>query len=80
MNSLFGKRLARSEIAERCWPPSCCRGSKVKYELDKDTGMLFIDRILYSSVVCECTPATQGALQSPAAGTLTDWMAHHARV
>mmetsp|Transcript_6050 Transcript_6050/g.17310 ORF Transcript_6050/g.17310 Transcript_6050/m.17310 type:complete len:190 (-) Transcript_6050:472-1041(-) len=27
------------------------RGSKVKYELDKDTGMLFIDRILYSSVV-----------------------------
>lgn len=27
------------------------RGSKVKYELDKDTGMLFVDRILYSSVV-----------------------------
>ena len=27
------------------------RGSKVKYELDKDTGMLYIDRILYSSVV-----------------------------
>lgn len=27
------------------------RGSKVKYELDKETGMLFIDRILYSSVV-----------------------------
>ncbi|KAK9786382.1 hypothetical protein WJX73_001923 [Symbiochloris irregularis] len=27
------------------------RGSKVKYELDKQTGMLFIDRILYSSVV-----------------------------
>uniref|UniRef100_A0A7R9V701 inorganic diphosphatase n=1 Tax=Chlamydomonas euryale TaxID=1486919 RepID=A0A7R9V701_9CHLO len=27
------------------------RGSKVKYELDKDTGMLYVDRILYSSVV-----------------------------
>ena len=27
------------------------RGSKVKYELDKQTGMMFVDRILYSSVV-----------------------------
>jgi hypothetical protein len=27
------------------------RGSKVKYELDKATGLLFVDRILYSSVV-----------------------------
>jgi len=27
------------------------RGSKVKYELDKATGMLYIDRVLYSSVV-----------------------------
>jgi inorganic pyrophosphatase len=27
------------------------KGSKVKYELDKDTGMLRVDRILYSSVV-----------------------------
>lgn len=27
------------------------RGSKVKYELDKDTGMMYVDRILYSSVV-----------------------------
>jgi inorganic pyrophosphatase len=26
------------------------KGSKVKYELDKDTGMLRVDRILYSSV------------------------------
>jgi inorganic pyrophosphatase len=25
--------------------------TQVKYELDKDTGMLFVDRILYSSVV-----------------------------
>ena len=27
------------------------KGSKVKYELDKDTGLLEVDRILYSSVV-----------------------------
>ena len=27
------------------------RGSKVKYELDKDTGLVYVDRILYSSVV-----------------------------
>ena len=27
------------------------RGSKVKYELDKATGHLYVDRILYSSVV-----------------------------
>ena len=27
------------------------RGSKVKYELDKPTGLLRVDRILYSSVV-----------------------------
>ena len=27
------------------------KGSKVKYELDKETGMLLVDRVLYSSVV-----------------------------
>jgi inorganic pyrophosphatase len=27
------------------------KGGKVKYELDKDTGMLRVDRVLYSSVV-----------------------------
>ncbi|KAI7837605.1 hypothetical protein COHA_008617 [Chlorella ohadii] len=27
------------------------RGSKVKYELDKTTGLLLVDRVLYSSVV-----------------------------
>lgn len=27
------------------------KGSKVKYELDKATGMLYVDRILHSSVV-----------------------------
>lgn len=39
-------------------PPDLCnavieipRGSKVKYEMDKDTGLVYVDRILYSSVV-----------------------------
>lgn len=36
------------------------RGSKVKYELDKSTGLLYIDRVLYSSVVyphkCDTRP------------------------
>jgi inorganic pyrophosphatase len=26
------------------------KGSKVKYELDKETGLLLVDRVLYSSV------------------------------
>jgi inorganic pyrophosphatase len=26
-------------------------GSKIKYEVDKDTGLLFVDRVLYSSCV-----------------------------
>lgn len=35
------------------------RGSKVKYELDKPTGMLRVDRVLYSSVIY---PANYGFL------------------
>jgi inorganic pyrophosphatase len=27
------------------------KGSKIKYELDKDTGLLRVDRVLYSSVI-----------------------------
>ena len=30
------------------------RGSKVKYELDKPTGLLRVDRVLYSAVVYPC--------------------------
>ncbi len=30
------------------------RGSKVKYELDKPTGMLRVDRVLYSAVIYPC--------------------------
>jgi len=31
----------------------CCmlQGCKVKYELDKDTGMLYVDRVLASSIL-----------------------------
>lgn len=38
------------------------RGSKVKYELDKKTGMLYVDRVLYSSVVY---PHNYGTLLPP---------------
>jgi hypothetical protein len=31
-------------------PPSKPQGSKVKYELDKETGLLYVDRVLASSV------------------------------
>jgi inorganic pyrophosphatase len=27
------------------------KGSKVKYELDKETGLLMVDRVLYSSMI-----------------------------
>src|SRR3982751_1237400 len=37
-------------------------GSKVKYELDKPTGLLKVDRILYSSVVY---PANYGFIPQP---------------
>ena len=35
------------------------RGSKMKYELDKDTGMLLLDRVLYTSTIY---PASYGFL------------------
>jgi inorganic pyrophosphatase len=50
-----GGRIARR--AEDRWPPpthlspALLAHSQVKYELDKDTGLCFVDRILYSSVV-----------------------------
>ena len=33
------------------------KGSRVKYELDKDTGLLKEDRILYSSVIYPANPS-----------------------
>ena len=38
------------------------QGCKVKYELDKETGMLRVDRMLYSSVVY---PANYGLSRKP---------------
>lgn len=35
------------------------RGSKVKYELDKDTGLCFVDRILWVLADC-CDPGSCG--------------------
>jgi inorganic pyrophosphatase len=32
------------------------KGSKVKYELDKETGLLKVDRILYSAVIYPANP------------------------
>jgi inorganic pyrophosphatase len=37
------------------------KGSKVKYELDTETGLLMVDRVLYSSVIYpakKCLPPT----------------------
>lgn len=45
------------------------KGSKVKYELDKETGLLKVDRVLYSSVVYpanyEFIPRTLGDDEDP---------------
>jgi inorganic pyrophosphatase len=32
------------------------KGSRIKYELDKETGLLKVDRILYSSVIYPANP------------------------
>jgi inorganic pyrophosphatase len=41
------------------------KGSKLKYEIDKDTGMLVLDRVLYSSVIY---PASYGFIPRTHAG------------
>jgi hypothetical protein len=33
------------------WPDACLQGCKVKYELDKETGLLYVDRVLASSIL-----------------------------
>ena len=43
-------------------------GSKNKYELDKETGMLKLDRVLYSAVHY---PANYGFIPAPTATTAT---------
>lgn len=39
------------------------RGSKVKYELDKDTGLCYVDRILYSR--CVVSPPAPSVGRTP---------------
>ncbi len=47
------------------------RGSKNKYELDKETGLLRLDRVLYSAVYY---PANYGFIPVPSATTAIRWM------
>ena len=47
------------------------KGSTNKYELDKETGLLRLDRVLYSAVYY---PADYGSSRAPSATTETRWM------
>lgn len=47
------------------------KGSKNKYELDKETGLLKLDRILYTSTHY---PANYGFIPGPTLTTATLWM------
>lgn len=49
------------------------KGSKVKYEIDKETGLLLVDRILYSSVVYPRTTALSPAPWPTTATRWTSW-------
>ena len=49
--SIFSPFLSLRDLARPHAVIEIPRGSKVKYELDKETGLLKVDRILYSSVV-----------------------------
>ena len=46
------------------------KGSKKKYELDKDTGMIILDRILFTSTHY---PANYGLSQERMRVTMTHW-------
>ena len=47
------------------------KGSKKQYELDKETGHLILDRILYTSTHY---PANYGLIPAPMPMTATPWM------
>ena len=47
------------------------KGSKKKYELDKETGLIILDRILYTSTHY---PPTTALFPVPTAMTGTPWM------
>ena len=46
------------------------KGSKKKYELDKQTGLIVLDRILYTSTHY---PANYGFIHAPSRTTATRW-------
>ena len=46
------------------------KGSKNKYELDKETGALRLDRILYTSTHC---PANYGFIPAPTPTSAIPW-------
>jgi inorganic pyrophosphatase len=46
------------------------KGSKKKYELDKETGSLILDRILYTSTHY---PSNYGLIPAPTPRTTTRW-------
>jgi Inorganic pyrophosphatase len=46
-----GSRNSGSLLSDRNRDSSPCAGSKIKYEIDKRTGLLMVDRVLYSSTV-----------------------------
>ena len=46
------------------------KGSKNKYELDKETGLMILDRVLYTSTHY---PANYGFIQRPLPRTTTRW-------
>ncbi len=47
------------------------KGSKNKYELDKETGLLKLDRVLFSAVIIR---RTTGSFHGPIATTAIRWM------
>lgn len=47
------------------------KGGKNKYELDKETGMLKLDRVLFTSTHY---PANYGFIPAPTPATRTRWM------
>ena len=46
------------------------KGSKKKYELDKETGLIILDRVLYTSTHY---PPTTASSPAPTATTATRW-------
>jgi inorganic pyrophosphatase len=60
------------ELIERAFPVviEVPKGSKNKYELDKETGLLRLDRVLYSAVHY---PANYGFVRAPSATTAIRW-------